>query len=88
MSEVIEQRAATCDPLGALTCRGAMPSCFTRFCLTMVAAPIVTALELTGALIELLLAANLVAAVMPVRSGASRRALLTLIRSDMGGALL
>src|SRR5262249_47720770 len=45
---------------------------------TMVAAPVLTALEFTGALIDFLLAASLVAAVMPVRSGASRWALLIL----------
>ena len=52
---------------------------FYTLLLTMIAAPLVTSLELTGAFIELLLAANLIAAVMPVSATISRRALLTLI---------
>jgi len=51
---------------------------FYTLLLTMFVAPLVTALELTGAFIELLLAINLVAAVMPVTAAISRRALLIL----------
>jgi voltage-gated potassium channel Kch len=43
---------------------------------TLVAAPLLTALQLRGVLIEFLLAANLLAAVMPSRSAGSRRVLL------------
>jgi hypothetical protein len=46
---------------------------------TMVAAPGFAALELPGGLIELLLAANLLAAVMPVRAGKGRRVLLIIV---------
>jgi hypothetical protein len=51
---------------------------FYMLLLTMVAVPLFAALELTGALIELLLAASLLAAVMPVGSVRSRRALLAI----------
>ena len=46
---------------------------------TMVAAPGFAALEFPGGLIELLLAANLLAAVMPVRAGKGRRVLLIML---------
>src|SRR4029078_1640341 len=52
---------------------------FYTLLLTMIAPPVVAALKLTGGLIELLLAANLIAAVMPVSAAISRRALLALI---------
>jgi hypothetical protein len=52
---------------------------FYTLLLTMVAAPVVDALELKGALIELFLAANLLAAVIPVGTARSRSALLTTI---------
>jgi voltage-gated potassium channel Kch len=45
----------------------------------MVAAPVVAALEFHGALLELLLAANLLAAVMPVSTGRARRVLLAIV---------
>jgi len=45
--------------------------------LTIVAVPLITTFGLTGALIELLLAASLLAAVMPVGTARSRQALLT-----------
>ncbi len=51
---------------------------FYTLLLTMVAAPLVTAFELNGAFIEFFLAANLVAAVMPVSTGSSRRGLFTI----------
>jgi hypothetical protein len=44
--------------------------------LTMVAVPLITTFGLSGALIEFLLAASLLAAVMPVGTARSRRALL------------
>lgn len=52
---------------------------FYTLLLTLVAAPIVSALELRGSLMEFFLAANLLAAVMPVGAGRDRRILLTLI---------
>lgn len=52
---------------------------FYTLLLTIVAAPVVAAFELKGTLIELFLAANLLAAVMPVNAGKGRRVLLTLI---------
>jgi voltage-gated potassium channel Kch len=45
----------------------------------MVAAPVFAAFELTGALIEFFLAANLLAAVIPVGAGKGRRVLLTMM---------
>ena len=52
---------------------------FYTLLLTMVAAPVLAAFELKGALIELFLAANLLAAVMPVSMGRYRRVLRTVI---------
>ena len=52
---------------------------FYTLLLTIVAAPVVTALELKGSLIELFLAANLLAAVMPVSAGRGRCILLTVV---------
>lgn len=50
---------------------------FYTLLLTMVAVPLFAAFELTGALIEYLLAASLLAAVTPVDTARSRRVLLT-----------
>ena len=52
---------------------------FYTLLLTMVAAPIFDALEFPGSLIELLLAANLLAAVLPVSAGKGRSVLLALM---------
>ena len=52
---------------------------FYTLLLTTVAAPLVAALELSGAIIDLLLAANLLAAVIPVSTGRSRRVLLAIL---------
>lgn len=52
---------------------------FYTLLMTMVAAPGFAALEFSGGLIELLLAANLLAAVMPVRAGKGRRVLLIMM---------
>ena len=52
---------------------------FYTLLLTMVALPLLAAFELTGALIEFFLAANLLAAVMPVGTGRSRRVALIFI---------
>lgn len=52
---------------------------FYTLLLTMVAAPVFAAFELAGSLIEFFLAANLLAAVMPVSAGRGRCVLLTVI---------
>ena len=52
---------------------------FYTLLLTMVAAPVLAALGLSGWLIELFLAANLLAAVMPVGAAGNRRVLLVVI---------
>ena len=52
---------------------------FYTLLLTMVAAPVFAAFELKGSLIEFLLAANLLAAVMPVSTGRGRRVLLAIM---------
>jgi voltage-gated potassium channel Kch len=52
---------------------------FYTLLLTMVAVPLVAAFELKGSLIEFFLAANLLAAVMPVSAGRSRYVLLTVV---------
>ena len=52
---------------------------FYTLLLTLIAAPVVTAFELKGSLIEFFLAANLVAAVLPVSTGRSRRILLAIV---------
>jgi voltage-gated potassium channel len=52
---------------------------FYTLLLTMVAAPVVAIFELKGSLIEFFLAANLLAAVIPVGSGRDRRILLAII---------
>jgi hypothetical protein len=52
---------------------------FYTLLLTMVAAPAIAALEFPGGLIELLLATNLLAAVLPVSAGKGRRVLLAMM---------
>jgi hypothetical protein len=52
---------------------------FYTLLLTMVALPLFAALELTGALIEFFLAANLLAAVMPVGTARSRWVAITVV---------
>ena len=52
---------------------------FYTLLLTMVAAPLFAAFELKGSLIEFFLAANLLAAVMPVGAGKGRRILLGIL---------
>ncbi|HEY1232655.1 MAG TPA: ion channel [Candidatus Binatia bacterium] len=78
MSKVIDRRAEILHPLGGGYLSRRYTILFYTLLATMVAAPVLTALELSGALIDLLLAASLIAAVMPVRSGASRWTLLIL----------
>ena len=79
MSGASEARAGSQRTLGkAYVCRR-YEILFYTLLLTMVAAPLVAALELPGALLELLLAANLLAAVMPASTGRGRRVLLTIV---------
>ena len=52
---------------------------FYTLLLTMAAAPVIAALGLKGGVIDLFLAANLLAAVMPVRVASNRRVLLAVI---------
>lgn len=52
---------------------------FYTLLLTMVSAPVIEALELRGSLIELFLAGNLLAAVIPLGSNRSRRAALVVM---------
>ena len=78
MSEVMHYETAHLRPFAPTYFSRRYAILFYTLLLTMVAAPLIATLELTGAFIELLLAANLVAAVMPVTTAISRRALLTL----------
>jgi hypothetical protein len=65
--------------LGRVYLRQRYAFLFYTLLFTMVAAPGFAALEFPGGLIELLLAANLLAAVMPVRAGKGRRVLLIMM---------
>ncbi len=79
MNRASEVGAASPRTLGnAYLCRR-YEILFYTLILTMVAAPLVAALELNGALLEFLLAANLLAAVMPVSTGRGRRVLLAIV---------
>ena len=77
MSEAIHDRGGALRALGITYLRQRYALLFYTLLLTMVAAPVFAAFELTGALIEFLLAATLLAAVIPVGTARSRRALLT-----------
>jgi Ion channel len=79
MSEAIRARSDGVRTFGnAYLCRR-YEILFYTLLLTMVAAPLVAVLELNGALLELLLAANLLAAVIPVSIGKGRRVLLAIV---------
>jgi voltage-gated potassium channel Kch len=79
MSEVSHVGAGSPRALGsAYRCRR-YEILFYTLLLTMMAAPFVAALQLPGALLEFLLAANLLAAVMPVSTGRGRRVLLAIL---------
>ncbi|WP_337288343.1 potassium channel family protein [Candidatus Methylomirabilis sp.] len=79
MSEVIKDRAGSLHALQSAYFLRRYAILFYMLLLTMVAAPIVAALELTGALMESFLAASLLAAVAPVGTGKDRRILLTIV---------
>ena len=76
MSEIIGDRRRAFG--NAYLCRR-YAILFYTLLLTTVAVPLVAALELSGAIIDLLLAANLLAAVIPVSTGRSRRVLLAIL---------
>ena len=78
MSEAMHYDTAHLRPLARAYLSRRYTILFYTLLSTMVAAPILTALQFSGALIDLFLAASLVAAVMPVRSGARRWTLLIL----------
>ena len=65
--------------LGRIYLRRRYVILFYTLLLTMVAAPVVAAFELKGSLMEFFLAANLLAAVMPVSAGKGRRILLAIL---------
>jgi len=79
MSEVNEKAVSGLRELGRAYLRQRYTILFYTLLLTMVAAPIFAALEFSGGLIELLLAANLLAAVLPVSAGKGRRVLLAMM---------
>jgi ion channel len=79
MSEVNEKAVGGLRELGRAYLRQRYTILFYTLLLTMVAGPICAALEFPGALLELLLAANLLAAVLPVSAGKGRSVLLTLM---------
>ncbi|HLN85062.1 MAG TPA: hypothetical protein VK200_01340, partial [Candidatus Limnocylindrales bacterium] len=79
MSEVNAKTVSGLRELGRAYLRQRYTILFYTLLLTMVAAPICAALEFSGDLIELLLAANLLAAVLPVSAGKGRSVLLTLM---------
>jgi hypothetical protein len=79
MSEVDGKAVGGLREFGRAYLRQRYTILFYTLLLTMVAAPVVDALELPGALIELLLAANLLAAVLPVSAGKGRSVLLALM---------
>jgi len=77
MSDTGVVRTGRLRDLGRAYVRQRYAILFYTLLLTMVAAPVFAALEFPGGLIELLLATNLLAAVVPVGTTKSRSALLT-----------
>jgi voltage-gated potassium channel len=78
MNAVLADGTSGVHPLGGRYFCRRYTILFYTLLLTMVAVPVLTELEFKGMLIELLMAANLVAAVLPVRTGGSRWGLLIL----------
>jgi hypothetical protein len=79
MSRLMEDRRGGMRVFGSAYLRHRYAILFYTLLLTMVAVPLVATFELTGALIEFFLAANLLAAVMPAGTARSRGALLTIM---------
>lgn len=78
MTEAVDEGVSGLRAAGSAYLRHRYAILFYTLLLTMVVAPLVAAFELTGALIEFFLAANLLAAVMPVGTARSRRALIAI----------
>jgi hypothetical protein len=73
MSKGTEDRPCGLRALGNAYLSRRYTILFYSLLITIVAGPVLSAFELSGILMELLLAANLLAAVMPVNAGRSRR---------------
>jgi len=73
MSKGTEDRPCGLRALGNAYLSRRYTILFYSLLMTIVAGPVLSAFELSGILMELLLAANLLAAVMPVNAGRSRR---------------
>lgn len=78
MSVALEHQAGGLRAFGRAYLRRRYTVLFYSLLVTMVAVPLFAALDLAGALIEFFLAASLLAAVMPVGTVRSRRALLAI----------
>lgn len=76
MSATVESEMGSLSALTALYRRRRYAILFYTLLLTLVAAPALAALEMKGSLLELFLAASLLAALVPVRAGTNRRVLL------------
>jgi hypothetical protein len=79
MTEAVEDGVSGLRVFGNTYLRYRYGILFYTLLLTMVAAPLFAAFGLTGALIELFLAASLLAAVVPVSTGKDRRVLLFIV---------
>jgi hypothetical protein len=79
MIDAAEDRVGGLRAVGGTYVRHRYTILFYTLLLTMVAVPLVAALQLTGALIELFLAATLLAGVMPAGTVRSRRVLLAVL---------
>jgi hypothetical protein len=73
MKETTDDRGGGVRALGNAYLSRRYTILFYSLLMTIVAGPVLSAFELRGILMELLLAANLLAAVMPVNAGRSRR---------------
>ena len=81
MSEAIEDRAGGIAALGRDYFRRRYEILFYSLLLTMVAAPLVESMGFSGSLIELFLAGNLLAAVLPIGRRSGRQLLLGILLS-------
>jgi voltage-gated potassium channel Kch len=79
MIDAVEDRVGGLHTFGNTYRRHRYAILFYTLLLTMVVVPLVAALQLTGALIEFLLAASLLAGVMPATTVRSRRVLLAVL---------
>lgn len=79
MTQVSAAQAGPSPSLVAAYLRHRYAFLFYTLLLTMIASPVIEALQLKGSLIELFLAGNLLAAVVPLDSAGSRRAALVVM---------